>query len=409
NTGGAIGPLVCGLAGDTGNPADFKWAFLVAGIGMIISVLVQLAFHRKYVTDPDKNVLGMIPTGTPKAALSPALTVIGLTVLSFLVIGLFYFDAKVFSYIFYLLIACFIIIPAIIYTDKSLTPIEKSKVAVIIVVCFFVIFFWSAFEQTGASLTFFADKQTNRYLGLNIPSWIIYVFSAALLYYDVTLFQKVSKNLASASDKALRLTTYFLLFLLAAAVIAGNIFLILYHPDNINIGEIPASLFQSLNSIFIILFAPFFAWFWLMLKKREPSSPTKMALGLLLVGLGYLWIAYGVKNIQPGVQVSMIWLTVLYALHTCGELCLSPIGLSLVNKLSPVKFASLLMAVWFTANAFGNKLAGSLSALYPDGKTTYFLGYHMNNLYDFFMLFVAMSGVAAFLLFLLTRKLQKMM
>jgi len=103
-------------------------------------------------------------------------------------------------------------------------------------------------------------------------------------------------------------------------------------------------------------------------------------------------------------------LTVLYAIHTSGELCLSPIGLSLVNKLAPVKFGSLLMAVWFTANAFGNKLAGSLSALYPDGgKTTSFLGYHMSNLFDFFMLFVGMAGVAALLLFLLTRRLQKMM
>ena len=173
--------------------------------------------------------------------------------------------------------------------------------------------------------------------------------------------------------------------------------------------EIPTSWFQSLNSIFIILFAPFFAWFWLKLGKNEPSSPTKMALGLLFIALGYLWIAWGVKSARPGMQVGMIWLTVLYALHTCGELCLSPIGLSLVNKLSPVKFASLLMAIWFTANAFGNKLAGSLSALYPAKKTTYFLGYQMNNLYDFFMLFVFMGGIAALILFLLTRKLQKMM
>jgi len=91
-------------------------------------------------------------------------------------------------------------------------------------------------------------------------------------------------------------------------------------------------------------------------------------------------------------------------------MCLSPIGLSLVNKLSPVKFASLLMAVWFTANAFGNKLAGSLSALYPEnGKTTSFLGFQITNLYDFFMMFVIMSGIAAALLLLLTKKLQKMM
>jgi POT family proton-dependent oligopeptide transporter len=143
--------------------------------------------------------------------------------------------------------------------------------------------------------------------------------------------------------------------------------------------------------------------------KREPSSPTKMALGLLLLSLGYLWIAFGVKDVQASTKVSMIWLLGMYALHTWGELCLSPIGLSLVNKLAPIKFASLLMAVWFLANAAANKLAGVLSALYPDGKTTQFLGYQMNNMYDFFILFVVMSGIAAALLLVLTRLLQKMM
>jgi len=105
-----------------------------------------------------------------------------------------------------------------------------------------------------------------------------------------------------------------------------------------------------------------------------------------------------------------MWLTGMYALHTWGELSLSPIGLSLVNKLAPLKFASLLMAVWFTANAFANKLAGVLSALYPEnGKTTSLLGYQMNNMYDFFMLFVFMAGIASVILFLLSKQLQKMM
>ncbi len=411
NLGGAIGPFICGLVGNTGNPADFKWAFLVAAIGMVISVIIQLVFHRKYVTDPDNNILGMVPKDSPKSALSPVVTVLGLAAVSVIAIALIYIDAKVFSYLFYLLIACFVIIPFIIYTDKSLTKNEKSKVAVIIVVCFFVIFFWSAFEQTGASLTFFADEQTNRSLGwFKIPVVIIYFLSACLLYYTYTLFKNVSKNLSSSFNKELRVTAQALLILLAIAVIAGNIYLLASGKSFVSQDEVPTAWFQSLNSVFIVLFAPFFALMWLKMGKMEPSSPTKMAIGLVLISLGYLWIAYGVNNVQPGAKVSMIWLTVLYAIHTAGELCLSPIGLSLVNKLAPIKFASLLMAVWFTANAFGNKLAGSLSALYPDGgKTTFFLGYQMNNLFDFFMLFVVMGGVAALLLFLLTRKLQKMM
>lgn len=410
NTGGAVGPLICGLVGNTGNPADFKWAFLAAAIAIMLSVIVQIVFHRKYVVSPDNKVLGMVPEHGKRKFMSPVSTIGGLAIISLAVIGLFYIDAKVFSYLFYLLIACSVIIPAIIYADKSLTQNEKTRIIVIVIVCFFVIFFWSAFEQTGASLIFFADEQTNRHLGLKIPAWIVSVASALLLYYTFRLYKKVSKNFGSAYHRELKITLHGLLLALAIAIISGNVYLFANGIHYITKEELPTSWFQSFESVFIVLFAPFFASFWLSLGKREPASPTKMALGLLFMALGYLWIAYGVKDVQPGIKVSMIWLTVLYALHTCGELCLSPIGLSLVNKLSPVKFASLLMAVWFTANAFGNKLAGSLSALYPEnGQTTSFLGYHMSNLYDFFMLFVIMSGLASGILLLLSKKLQAMM
>lgn len=340
NVGGALGPFICGLVGDTGNPADFKWAFLAAGIGMSISVIVQILFHKKYVKDPAGKTLGLVPENSPKIASNTVLRVIGLILFAFLLIGLLYLDAKVISYLTYLLAASVVFIAILIFSDKTLNRIEKERIGVIFIVSFFVVFFWSAFEQAGASLTFFAEEQTQRDLGFYL---------------------------------------------------------------------VPASFFQSLNSIFVVSLAPLFAWLWIKLGKREPSSPTKMALGLFLLALGYWWIAFGVNNVQPGIKVSMIWLTGMYFLHTCGELCLSPIGLSLVNKLAPFKFASLLMAVWFLANAAANKLAGVLSALYPDNKTTSFLGYHMSNMHDFFMLFVFMAGTASLILFLLTGRLQKMM
>jgi proton-dependent oligopeptide transporter, POT family len=409
NTGGMLGPFICGLFGDTGNPGDFRWAFLIAGAGMVISVFVQKLFQHKYVVDPDNKVLGLVPPNAPKLLLSPFLTIIGLAALAGLCISLLYLDTK-YNYLFYLLSACIIIIPAIIYSDKKLSSIEKNKVTVIFVVCFFVIFFWGAFEQAGASLTFFADAQTDRHIALKIPVWLINVISVALLYFIFTLYKKASRNLAAAFDKQLRIAVFGLLILFAAGIIGANIYLLAEGYTSISKNEIPASWFQSLNSAFVVLFAPFFAWLWLKLGKKEPSSPTKMALGLLLVSLGFLWIAKGVDNIAPGVKVSMIWLTGMYALHTMGELCLSPIGMSLVNKLSPLKFSSLLMAIWFTANAFGNKVAGVLSSLYPDkGKVTSLLGYKMHNLHEFFMLFVVMAGLASLVLFLLTKKLQKMM
>jgi POT family proton-dependent oligopeptide transporter len=340
NMGGALGPIICGLVGDTGNPEDFKWAFLAGGIAMLISVVVQLVYHSKYVLDPDNNVLGLTPANAPAAWTRPLNMLGGLTLLSAIMITALYIDTRVVDYLTYVLIASPILIGFIIFSDKTLSTIEKQRVAVIFSVSFFVIFFWSAFEQAGASLTFFAEEQTQRDLG------------------------------------------FF---------------------------TVPASFFASLNSIYVVLFAPLFAWLWLKLGKSEPSSPTKMSLGLFLLSLGYLWIAFGVKDIAVGTKVSMIWLLGMYALHTWGELCLSPIGLSLVNKLAPIKFASLLMAVWFLASAAANKLAGVLSALYPDGKTTTFMGYEMNNLYDFFILFVVMSAIAASMLLILTRKLQKLM
>jgi POT family proton-dependent oligopeptide transporter len=238
--------------------------------------------------------------------------------------------------------------------------------------------------------------------------WILYGLLGLLLFILFRFYRSATKNLG-ADEKNLRTGAYVLLSLLALGVLYAVFSLIKDGRSVIPVEEVPASLFQSLNSIFVVTFAPAFAWLWMKLGKYEPNSPAKMALGLLLLALGYLWIAFGVQNVQPGLKVSMVWLIVMYMLHTWGELCLSPIGLSLVNKLAPLKFASLLMAVWFLANAFANKLMGELSALYPDGKTTYFLGYKMETMYDFFMLFVIMSGIAALLLFLLSRSLGKLM
>ncbi|WP_373973645.1 peptide MFS transporter [Chitinibacter sp. SCUT-21] len=176
---------------------------------------------------------------------------------------------------------------------------------------------------------------------------------------------------------------------------------------------VPTSWFQALNPIFVLVFAPIFAQFWVKLAKKdlEPASPTKMGLGLLLLSAGFLIIALGVKQVAPGIKLSMMWLIAMYWLHSMGELCLSPIGLSLVNKLSPAKFASLLMGVWFLSTAAANWFAGILAGFYPEtGKPTpNFLGWPIATLNDFFMLFVIMSFVAGALLLLSTKLLQQRM
>jgi POT family proton-dependent oligopeptide transporter len=410
NTGGAIGPIVCGLVGETGNPHDFKWAFLAGGIAMIISVVVQAMFAKQYVVDNEGKPLGTTPKQVAVVWFKPLTIIVGFAAFAALAIALLYVDANVFPYLPYLLLASALLIAFIIFTDKSLSKFEKEKVSVIFIVSFFVIFFWSAFEQAGASLTFFADEQTDRRLGLNIPSWVAYPVAAAALFGVWHLIKRVTVNFSDAIHSKLKSVVLALLVLLVAVIVFGLYLLVKSADGRITLETIPASFFQSLNSIFVVSFAPFFAWLWIKLGKYEPSAPSKMAWGLFLLSLGYLWIAFGVNDIAPGIKVSMIWLTGMYAMHTCGELCLSPIGMSLVNKLSPLKYASLLMAVWFLANAFANKFAGVLSGLYPEpGVPKFFLTIPINNLFEFFILFVVMSAVASAILFALSKRLQKLM
>lgn len=427
NTGSFIAPLICGFLGDTGHPADFRWGFLAACIGMILGLAVFVIFKNKYLLTPEGESIGVIPSSKDarrhnteketaissenqnsssqlKIAIIWGLVWISLFCLLFLAAKTNLVNSIVFS----LGIAA----PGYIISDPSLTKIERSRIWVIFIIAFFVIFFWSAFEQAGASLTYFAEEQTDRSMSFfNLFNWTI-----------------------------------------------------------------PTSYFQSVNAIFIVIFAPMFVALWTKLGKHgnEPASPYKQSMGLFLLAIGYLVIAFGVKGLEPGVKVSMMWLLSLYLIHTFGELCLSPIGLSMVNKLAPVRFASLLMATWYLSTATANVFAGTLSSYYPqpiielstvqntekendikllpedieesisekDGVSVIpfdrlafskiedktvksevqgkleklqlenpksFVGYKISNLYDFFMLFVFMAGAASIVLFFLSKRLLKMM
>jgi POT family proton-dependent oligopeptide transporter len=302
NLGAFIAPLLCGFLGDTGKSEDFRWGFLAACIGMCLSLVLFIGLKNRYIVTPDGQQIGDRPnTARQTTASSEPVSLASIALWATVFLALFsglYWGAKVDiigSFIYSLTIAA----PGYIVSDPGLSKVERDRIIVIYVIAFFVIFFWSAFEQAGASLTYFAEEQTNR--------------------------------------EAFGTT-------------------------------IPASYFQSINAVAIVLLAPVFVSIWGALGKRnlEPASPVKQALGLFLLALGYLVIAVGVKDLQPGVKVSMMWLTSLYTIHTLGELALSPIGLSMVNKLAPVKFASLLMGVWFLSTSAANKFAGELSKLYPE-------------------------------------------
>ena len=126
--------------------------------------------------------------------------------------------------------------------------------------------------------------------------------------------------------------------------------------------EVPASMFQSLNAGFIFTIAPLFALLWIALAKRnmEPSTPIKFSIGIMLVGLGFLALVYGM-NSSEGLQTGVIWIVLIYLLHTLGELCLSPVGLSSVTKLSPQRIVGFMMGMWFFASAAGNYVASLIA------------------------------------------------
>jgi POT family proton-dependent oligopeptide transporter len=141
--------------------------------------------------------------------------------------------------------------------------------------------------------------------------------------------------------------------------------------------EIPTVMFQSLNAGFIILFATVVAGYWAKrkLKSKEASSIFKMAIGIIIMGFGFLFMVFAAMQFEESGTSSMIWLVLAYLFHTIGELCISPVALSFITKLSPVKYASLMMGVYFAATGLGNKVAGiigeSASSL---GEYTVFLG-----------------------------------
>jgi proton-dependent oligopeptide transporter, POT family len=369
NLGAFFAPLICGALAEK---IDYRWGFFAAGVGMVAGLIVFHLLKNKYIVTASGEQIGEKPnratkhpeatdetvphdregmfakqndpklTAEPrKAEFTPARIITWLVIYAALW-GVFMFLVG-FNWISTLVFATSIAASGFIISDPNLTKVERDRIIVIYIAAFFVIFFWSAFEQAGASLTLFADQQTDR----TVMGW-----------------------------------------------------------------EMPASWFQSVNPLAIILFAPLFAMIWTKLgkKNQEPSSPVKQAIGLTLLSLGYLVIAIGVKGVDGATKASMFWLLGMYILHTWGELCLSPIGLSMVARLAPLRLASLLMGVWFLANAMANDFAGMLSKLYPEGgKATHLFGYEITTLNDFFMIFVIFSGVAAIILFILSRFMLRMM
>lgn len=241
-------------------------------------------------------------------------------------------------------------------TKEEPKHVVKDRLIVISVFAFFTIFFWMAFEQAGGSMTIFANDYTNRIL--NGSSATIFKWTNAILVIvPMMILTAVLFNLFKDTFKRIALSN--LLLGSSFVIVWGIIIWMLNREFQADVAEVPASWFQILNSFFIISFAPLFSKIWE--SKLNPSGPVKFAIGLLLLGIGFAILAYGGSTIPQGAQtasVSMIWLILAYWFHTMGELCVSPVGLSYVSKLSPARFVGLMFGIWFVANFFANLLAG---------------------------------------------------
>jgi POT family proton-dependent oligopeptide transporter len=174
--------------------------------------------------------------------------------------------------------------------------------------------------------------------------------------------------------------------------------------------HILAPYFQSVNSISVILLAPVFAWLWTTLetRRRAPSTPVRFALGLFLLGSGFVVLVVGARISDTGVRVSPLWLIATYVLHTCGELCLSPIGLSMVTKLAPARFASLAMGAWFFSFFISDLLAGFIAGAVEQvekGQVFHLLGGQA----DFFLMFVVSTFVAGTALLAISPLVKRLM
>lgn len=176
-----------------------------------------------------------------------------------------------------------------------------------------------------------------------------------IVYYAVTQLDRVARERLMALTILIVFTVIFWA-LFEQAYTSMNLF-----ADRIlDRGDIAAGTFLSLNSLFIILLAPVFAWLWVKLGKYNPNTAVKFSLALMLVGLGFGSLVLGINASELG-KVAIYWLVITYFLHTCGELCLSPVGLSAVTKLSPVKIVGFMMGVWFLATASSEFIASVLA------------------------------------------------
>ena len=444
NLGAFAGPLVCGQLGENVN---WHWGFSAAGFGMVLG-LIQYKFGEKYLGKSGLLASGDAPEVTARKArnfyAALAAVIAAVAVFAFLVrsgvvpatlqgiatwlgYGILLLVVLFFTYLIFSVawaggvlafwavavaalagplgalqagryataatVGLFIVGNLLhLAVRGTAVSIEKRRLLVIFWLFLLAAIFWSGFEQAGSSMNLFADNDTDRVFGPfgwmeGAGALLLTALVAALLGW---VWFKVSKR------RDLLTFDRVLIGIVAVGVAAFSWWVF----RQLAAGwEMPTSWLQSVNPLFIITMAPVFGvlWTWLASRRANPPIPVKFALGLLGLAAGFFVLVWGAANAGTGSLVSPAWLVVTYFLHTCGELCLSPVGLSSMTKLAPAGRVGQMMGVWFIASALGNLIAGLVAGLIEDLPS--------QQLFFYVALFVGGAGMVALLLSPFVRQL----
>ncbi|HYE63154.1 MAG TPA: peptide MFS transporter [Phycisphaerales bacterium] len=408
NLGAALAPLLCGYVGET---YGWHYGFGLATIGMLIGVAIfvaprlitqalvvlgalAVAASMVYIGQNDKLMLAvnapvgiallvaafvaaaaMGKGGIPDAAGRPAkqpsraheFMVYGGTILAVPVLAFLVQRSEIAGWC---LTAFGILALGTILVSAIRSPkIERERLIVVLIMMFFSMLFWAFFEQAGSSVNNFTDRNVDRVVQsstftqeqvgttIEVPAnqALVGLRRADGTSVSLTEIEKAVEEYRAKND-------------LKGTPARPNIpwTVLPEHVGREYAGtEVKTTVFQAVNPVCIMVFGLVFSSLWSFLGKRgwEPSTPIKFALGLAQLGLGFLVFWYAAKNGTDRGMTAMAFLVIGYMLHTTGELCLSPVGLSMVTRLSPARMVSTVMGGWFLATAFSNFLAGLIAAL----------------------------------------------
>jgi len=376
NSGAFLGILLCGYLGEK---IGWTYGFGLAGIFMFFGLL-QFWFAQGVFGDagtkPNKadkvSVVAddddkLNPFTTWQIALSAIAAILGFIWImndpiskisggetNFLPFSVGEMSGPNFTIITAFIIFLVVLIPRI----ANYSSITRDKMIAVLFFCFVTIFFWAVFEQAPGSLTLFARDYTDRVLEgsagmtFNIVNSILTLVPLSIFTWIIFLLFKQIGSKYSLS---------FVFLTISFLIIWGITLWMLQREFVAEKSEITASWFGILNSLYIIIFAPLFSKWWE--SEYNPSANMKYAIGMFLLGLGMACVAYGASDIPAGaepktVTVSIIWLILVYLFHTLGELCISPVSLSLVSKLVPGRMIAFMFGMYYLAIAIGMKLAG---------------------------------------------------